>query len=87
MVCAPQNISCAWPSAHAPTLSVILNLFQDLLAIGISRDKCTLTGQNNRRAPGPACFAALFCQDFVFVFFINWEMNSHGYSASYKAFE
>jgi hypothetical protein len=25
-------------SAHAPTLAVILNLFQDLLAIGMSRE-------------------------------------------------
>jgi hypothetical protein len=39
--------------AHAPTLAVILNLFQDLLAIVISRDKCTPAGQNNRRASGP----------------------------------
>jgi hypothetical protein len=38
MVCAPQNFACGRPSAYAPTLAVILNLFQDLLAIVISRD-------------------------------------------------
>jgi hypothetical protein len=30
MVCAPPTISCGWPQAHAPTLLIILNLFQDL---------------------------------------------------------
>jgi hypothetical protein len=38
MVCAPQTISCGRHRVHAPTFSVILNLFQDLLAIGISRE-------------------------------------------------
>jgi hypothetical protein len=73
MVWGPQNISCGWP-AYAPTLAVILNLFQDLFAIGISRHQWTPAVQYNRRAAAPARMTALFDAILFDSFlFINWK--------------